>query len=185
MPISKKKIEDLSQYYLQNGFDHSTDEIVEGMNISRKTFFNRYKSKENSVQMVLEAWYDNIRERFQEKAAQCNHAVEELVQFGYEMHYIRHTEHIFYQYVKAHYLLLREDLPFVQILAGILRNGINHYQFKEELNEVVYAKYVMNNISNYNYTEAEREEVIRYLLAPILTERTTMLLKELDFVNFI
>lgn len=185
MPITKKKIEDLSQYYLRNGFDHSTDEIVEWMNISRKTFFNRYKSKENSVQMVLEAWYDNIRERFQEKAAQCNHAVEELVQFGYEMHYIRHTEHIFYQHVKAHYLLLREDLPFVQILAGILRNGINHYQFKEELNEVVYAKYVMNNISNYNYTEAEREEVIRYLLAPILTERTTMLLKELDFVNFI
>lgn len=185
MPITKKKIEDLSQYYLRNGFDHSTDEIVEWMNISRKTFFNRYKSKENSVQMVLEAWYDNIRERFQEKAAQCNHAVEELVQFGYEMHYIRHTEHIFYQHVKAHYLLLREDLPFVQILAGILRNGINHYQFKEELNEVVYAKYVMNNISNYNYTEAEREEVIHYLLAPILTERTTMLLKELDFVNFI
>ena len=185
MPISQKKIEELSQFYLKNGFDHSTDEIVDGMNISRKTFFNRYKSKENSVQMVLDAWYENIRERFQEKAAQCNHAVEELVQYGYELHYIRHTEHVFYQYVKTHNLLFREDLPFVQILAGILRNGINHYQFKEELNEVVYAKYVMNNISNYNYTEAESEDVIRYLLAPILTERTTMLLNELDLGGFV
>ena len=76
MPISKKKIEELSKYYLRHGFDHSTDEIVDGMNISRKTFFNRYKSKDNSVQMVLDAWYDNIRDRFQEKAAQCNHAVD-------------------------------------------------------------------------------------------------------------
>lgn len=184
MPISKKKIGDLSQYYLQNGFNHSTDEIVDGMNISRKTFFNRYKSKENSVQMVLEAWYENIRERFQEKAAQCNHAVEELVQFGYELLYIRHKEHVFYQYVKTRNLLYQEDLPFVQILASILRNGINHYQFKEGVNEVLYAKYVMSNISNYHYTETEREEVIRYLLSPILTERTNMLLKELDIVSF-
>lgn len=185
MPISQKKIEELSQFYLKNGFDHSTDEIVEGLNISRKTFFNRYKSKDNSVQMVLDLWYDNIRERFQEKAAQCNHAVEELVQFGYELHHIRHKEHVFYRYVKTHNLLDHEDLPFVQILAGILRNGINHYQFKEKLNEVVYAKYVMNNIANYKYTEAESEEVIRYLLSPILTERTTTLLKELDFVDFV
>ena len=185
MTISKKKIDDLAQYYLQNGFDHSTDEIVEGMNISRKTFFNRYRSKENSVKLVLDAWYDNIWERFQEKAVQCNHAVEELVQYGYELHYIRHTERVFYQYAKTHNLLHHEDLPFVKILAGILHNGITHYQFKEELNEILYAKYVMNNIANFNYTDSESEEIIFYLLSPILTERTTILLKELEFVGFV
>lgn len=185
MSISQKKIEDLLQYYLQNGFNHSTDEIVEGLNISRKTFFNRYISKENSVKMVLDAWYNNIRERFQGKAAQCNHAVEKLVLFGYEIHYIRHTEHIFFQHIEALGLLDSKDLPFVQILADILRDGINHYQFNERTDEVLYAKYIMNTISKYKYTTAERKEITRFLLSPILTERTISLLKELDYDDYI
>lgn len=181
MPISQKKIEELSQFYLKNGFDHSTDEIVEGLNISRKTFFNRYKSKENSVKMAVDFWYDHIQHRFQEKIVLCNHAVEELLQFGYELHYVRTTERHFFHYLIDHNLFASKDSPFVIILANIIRKGIQHYQFKEDVNENLYARYAMNNIAHYIYQDGEKEEIVRYILSPIVTNRTMALLKELDF----
>ncbi len=176
-----KKLEDLFQYYKKNGFNHSTDEIVEGMSISRKTFFNRYKSKENSVLMVIRFWFDNIRDRFHEKTMQCNHAVEELLQFGYEIHYIRSKEKHLYQYIQRNGILVSSECPLVSILAGIIQKGINHYQFKEDVDSRLYAQYVVNNIANYLFTDEQQEEIVRYLLAPIVTERTKELMRELNF----
>lgn len=181
MSRADKKVEELFQYYKKNGFNHITDEIVEGMSISRKTFFNRYKSKENSVLMVINYWFDNIRERFHEKTMQCNHAVEELLQFGYEIHYIRNKEKYLYQYVKQKDLLLSSECPLVSILAGIIQKGINHYQFKEDVSSHLYAMFVVNNIAHYPFSNEEQEEIVRFLLAPIVTERTKELMKELNF----
>ncbi|MBR0076830.1 MAG: TetR/AcrR family transcriptional regulator [Bacteroidales bacterium] len=181
MPKVDKKVENLFQYYKKNGFNHSTDEIVEGMSISRKTFFNRYKNKENSVWMVIKFWFDNIRERFHEKTMQCNHAVEELLQFGYEIHFIRSKEKHQYQYVQQSGLLLSSECPLVSILGEIIQKGINHYQFKEDVSSHLYAMFVVNNIAHYPFSNEEQEEIVRFLLAPIVTDRTKELMKELNF----
>lgn len=181
MSTVNQRIEELFQYYKKHGFDHSTGDIVEGMSISRKTFFNRYISKENSVSMVINYWFDRIRERFQEKTMQCNHAVEELLQFGYEIHYIRSKETHLYQYVQQKDLLLSSKCPLTYILAGIIQKGINHYQFKEDVNSNLYAQYVINNIAHYPFSNEEQEDIVRFLLAPIMTERTKELMKELNF----
>lgn len=184
MTVAPKKIEALFQYYKSHGFNHSTEEIVESMSISSKTFFNRYKSKDNSIQIVINYWFDNIRERFKEKTMQCNHAVEELFQFGYEIHYIRSKESHLYQYVQQNGQLVSPECPLVSILAGIIQKGINHYQFKEEVNSKLYAQYVINNIAYYSFSTEVQEEIVRYLLAPIVTERTKELMKELNFSFF-
>lgn len=181
MTLAPKKVEALFQYYKTHGFNHSTEEIVESMSISRKTFFNRYKSKDLSIQMVINYWFDSIRERFREKTMQCNHAVEELLQFGYEIHYIRNKEKYLYQYVQQNGMLMSSECPLVSILAGIIQKGINHYQFKEDVNSNLYAQYVMNNIAHYSFSNEEQEEIVRFLLAPIVTERTKELMKELNF----
>ena len=181
MTTSAKKTEALFNYYLHHGFDCTTHEIVAGLDISRKTFFNRYKNKEHSIQMVINYWFENIRERFREKTTQCNHAVEELLQFGYEIHYIRSKETHLYHYVQQNELLASSECPLVSILAGIIQKGINHYQFKEDVNSNLYALFVVNNIVHYPFSNEEQEEIVRFLLAPIVTERTKELMKELNF----
>ena len=184
MPIPAKEIEDLFNFYLLHGFDCSTDEIVEALNISRKTFFNRYKSKDNAMKMAIEFWYETFQCRFQEKIALCNHAVEELIQYGYELQYVRSNERYYYQYLVDNNLFTAEDSPFVTTLEKIIQKGIQHYQFKEDVNEKLYARYALNNIVHYNYMKNETGEVIQFLLSPIVTDRTKALLKELDLDSF-
>ncbi len=185
MPLSKQKIEHLSEYYLQNGFEHTTEEIVAGLEISHKTFFNRYKSKENSVNLVIEHWFENVRNRFLDKAQHCNHAVEELLQFFYEIHYINLNENTFFNYILKNDLLISEEAPFRDILEGILHNGISHYQFRDDFNVTLFSKYLLNNLTHYIYQHDDREDVVNFMLAPILSVRGKALLNEMDLEMFL
>ena len=95
MGTLNKKTEELFQFYLNSGFNHTIDEILTGLSISRKTFFNRYGSKKESVEMCITFWHEKVKERFRSKTLMCNHVVEELVMFGWEMQLLRRNEYCF------------------------------------------------------------------------------------------
>ncbi len=185
MSLSKKKIDDLTRFYLRYGFAHTTEETARHLGISHKTFFNRYTSKEESVRLVLENWYADIRVRFMEKAGQCNHAVEELLHFVYEIRYIRQEEAVFFEYAVAHGLFLSGEAPFRSILSEVIRDGIRHYQFREDLNVDLYGRFLLCNLSHYHYMEEDKEDILRYLVSPLLSQRGWALLEEMDVASFL
>lgn len=185
MALSKEKIDTLANYYLKHGFHHSTDEIAKGIGISHKTFFNRYKSKEESINIVLRYWYGTVELRFREKAQHCNHAVEELLQLIYEIGYLHSHESFFMDYLRKQNLFISDQAPFVKILTEIILNGISHYQFKEDVNVDLYVQFILNNLTHYNYQPGNVVEIISFLLSPIITDRSKALIEELDVTNFL
>ncbi len=184
MTLTHRKIEDLYLFYAKNGFYHTTNEIAEGMGISRKTFFNRYESKENATNIVIKEWFSRVRQRMEEKIAQSNHAVEALLQFGYELYNIKTKERLFYSFMKDHNLFISKEAPFVDLLADIIRDGISHYQFLEDVDVELYALFFMANYTHYDYADEDRSIIMQFVLSPILTERSYKLLEDVGIGNF-
>lgn len=179
-PLNQQKTYDIFHYYLKNGFDHTTDEIVAGMGISRKTFFNRYEGKAQSVEIARQYWHTVIQERFRERSLECNHPVEELLLFVWEMRNIRNTEATFFHYELEHNLFADDDSPFMSILDTLIQKGIRQYHFQEDINIPLYSTFFLHNICVEVNLGLNQEQIIRYLLLPLLTERGMELLNDVD-----
>ncbi len=184
-PLNPQKLEDIFQYYLENGFEHTTDEIVASMGVSRKTFFNRYVSKLQSVEMANAYWFSRVQERFREKILECNHPVEELLMYIWEIHYIRENEQVFFQHGRDMNLFVTEEAPFMSMLASIIQKGIRCYHFQEDINVELYSVYLLQNLSHYTFQNEDRVQIIRYMLLPLLTERGLELLDDVDVLSFL
>ena len=183
-PLNQQKTFDIFHYYLKNGFDHTTDEIVAAMGISRKTFFNRYEGKAQSVEIARQYWHTCIQERFREECLECNHPVEELLLFVWEMRNIRETEGTLFQYELEHNLFTDDDSPFMSILDTVIQKGIRNYHFQENINIPLYSSFFLHNICGYEGWDNNMEQIIRYLLLPLLTERGMELLDDADTAYF-
>ena len=179
-PLNQQKTFDIFHYYLKNGFDHTTDEIVAAMGISRKTFFNRYEGKAQSVEIARQFWHTCIQDRIREKSLECNHPVEELLLFIWEMRNIRKTEGTFFQYALQHKLFTSDDSPFMSILSTLIQKGIRQYHFQEDINIPLYSTFFLHNVCVEEDLGLNQDQVIRYLLLPLLTERGMELLNDVD-----
>ena len=78
MALSDKKKRDIYNYYSEFGFHKPTDAIVEKLNICHKTFFNRYGTKSNSIEIAWQYWQKQCAEKWTSIMQNCNHSVEEL-----------------------------------------------------------------------------------------------------------
>ena len=63
MSLSDLKKQDLFDYYSENGFQNSTEQIVQKMHICHKTFFNRYGTKSHSIEIAWQFWQQLCRRR--------------------------------------------------------------------------------------------------------------------------
>lgn len=183
--LSQQKIEAIFQYYLSNGFNHTTDEITLGMGISRKTFFNRYISKAHSNTLAIQHWHSLIQERFREKAVECNHPVEEILLFIWEIHNLKEKEYSFFEYEMQKNLISSNQSPFLSMLGNIIKKGIRRYHFQEDINIELYSQYLMHNLCHYVVHNENKEQLIKYLLYPLLTERGQELLEDVDVMLFL
>ena len=82
--ITNQKTETLYQYFEKNGFDKTIDEISKGINVTKKTIFNRYQNRENMERMLQLYWRQRFRKNFLEKCQNCNNMVEVLLFVIYE-----------------------------------------------------------------------------------------------------
>lgn len=185
MALAKSKTNTLFQYYLQNGFDHTVDEIAIALGVTHKTFFNRYGSKANSIQAARKYWHDLISERFRTKMLQCNHSVEELLFFVLEIQLIRKNEMVFFQFENEVRYFITDETPLKDILESILQKGIRHYHFEESIDRDSYIPFLIQNLCDYLPIAENKVQTIKYLLLPLLTERGQELLEELDIHCFI
>lgn len=183
--ISRKeeKVEDLYTCYLRNGFNHTIEEISDLMGIGRKTFYNRYISKENSIQQALQICHRTFMNRFSEQCLQCNHSVEELVLFVWEFMRFAQQEKVYFQYDMENNLFCSSETPFKSIFEGVVRKGLRCYHIQEDVDIETYSHYFFVTLSQYAINGKMSSLVLRYILCPLLNERGLELLDELNIEN--
>ncbi|MBO7491292.1 MAG: hypothetical protein J6T59_02510 [Bacteroidales bacterium] len=167
----QKKIEEIYQYYMSNGFDHSVEEIAARMGIAKKTFFNRYHSKENSAKLSFDLWMRNLAGRIRERQAACNNVVEALVVFVVEMQAVAVEEASYYTFAAKHNIMMDVKTPFAKIVMEVLQTGKQHYQILETLNIATYTTFFLFNVFHYVIDKKLDGDLIRYLLTPAMNER--------------
>lgn len=183
--ISRKdeKVEDLYTFYLCHGFDHTIEEISVGMGIGRKTFYNRYVSKENSIQQALQISHRQFVERYAEQRLHCNHSVEELVLFVWEFQRFSQQEKVYFQYDMENRLFCSTDAPFKNIFGSVVQKGLRCYHINEDVDLETYADFFFVTLSYYALDDRLSGDVLQYVLCPLLNERGQELLGELNIEN--
>lgn len=167
----QKKIEEIYQYYMSYGFGHSVEEIAAQMGITKKTFFNRYHSKENSAKLSFDLWMRKLAGRVRERQLACNNVVEALVVFIVEMQAIAVEETSYYTFAAEHNLMMDVKAPFAKIVMEALQAGKQHYQILESLNIPTYTTFFLFNVFHYVMDKKLDGDLVRYLLTPAMNER--------------
>lgn len=180
----EKKIVDICHYYLQNGFAHTIDDISEALGVGRKTFYNRYTTRENSILLALQCSHKNFVERFAEQCQYCNHSVEEMVMLIWEFQKYAQTDAVFFQYDIDNKLFASDETPFKSILESIVQKGLRTYHINEDIDMSSFVDYFFATLSYYVLDGKLNSTVMRYVLYPLLNERGLELLDELDLEIF-
>lgn len=181
MSLSEKKKQELFDYYSVNGFQHSTDRIVRELNICHKTFFNRYGTKANSIEIAWKHWQEICKEKWSHILENCNHSVEELTMTMYHITKTRYEEPYYYEYTLTHRKYLENDSIFYKIVYSILEKGKKCFHIQGDLNLETYVPYLLNNLFLVDTEKDNKSQIMRYILHPALTERGMDLFLETPF----
>jgi AcrR family transcriptional regulator len=182
MDYNYHKIEPVFNYYLSNGFKHSLQELAHAVNITKKTLFNRYVSKENLELCVVDFWQVKSCERMAQRMEFANHAVEKLLMFLFELQYCRNSEQHFFQKYKELFLgNFEQNSPFITQLETIFETGVEERLFRFEGDPKVFAYFFQFNtlfiLLNDNIVNTD---YISFLFEPILTDFGKVVFKDID-----
>jgi len=177
------KIEPIYNYYLSTGFDHSMQEVADAVQITKKTLFNRYLSKENMEHCLIDFWQVKSCERIVQRMEYANNAVEKLMMFLFELQYCRNNELIFFQ--KARALILNKselETPlFISQLEAIFATGVKEELFNFDSDYRIFAYFFLFNTFFILLKDALiHTDYIPFLFEPILTETGKMMFKYID-----
>ena len=182
MGYDHKKIEPIFNYYQNNGFHHSLQEVADAVHITKKTLFNRYTSKENMELCLIDYWQSKSNERFSVRIEYANHAVEKLMMFIFELQYCKKNETNFFKKAKEIFLKnSKQPLPHFKQLEEIFIMGLLEDLFHFETDPKVYANFFFFNVlflllnDTLVYTD-----YLSFLLDPILTESGKTVFREIN-----
>lgn len=178
--LKELKIKELYDFYLLNGFDHTVEEIAKRMKIERKTFYNRYQSKEHSIEMVLGYEHRRLNEVFRQRFEYCNHSVEEIVILIWCLLQYYQERRLFFMYDVEHGHFSANYAPFRDVFDAIIENGLRSYHVQEDVDLDLYIDFFFSNIQRYIMQEQKQTGLVRYTLLPLLNERGLELLDEMD-----
>lgn len=180
----KKKFEKLFHFCIANGFTPTVDEIVTGIEVSRKTFFNRYENREKMVETIRHYWRSLFYHRFKEKSELCNNAVEIILLFIYEIQFSHQNELVFIEkeLQTEDYLLLKSDKSFSTSLTNMVRQGIETNCFHTDIDVELYVHFFLLNTFNL-YLKDYNIEFISYIIEPLLTSFGKTILEDIDLIR--
>lgn len=181
MPLSEKKKKVLFDYYSENGFQHPTEQIIHELNICHKTFFNRYGTKANSIEIAWKHWQDICKEKWQHILENCNHSVEELTMTMYNIAKTRYDEPYYYAYTRENRKYLENDSIFYRFVYSVLEKGKQCFHIQEDLDLEAYIPFLLNNLFLIDTEKDNNAQVMRFILHPALTERGMDLFMEMPF----
>ncbi|MDL2313019.1 hypothetical protein LJC68_09110 [Bacteroidales bacterium OttesenSCG-928-B11] len=164
-------------FFLKNGFSKSIEEIADGLHITTRTIFNRYKTIANIETEVLDIWREEIERRLNDKFEYCNHGIEKLLFIIFELKRCHQKENEFFKRV------FQRDIKGCRFLDTIVYNIIiSEYRrgyFNEFIDKKSYIPFFLHNVIYY-LTENPAIDVIVFALYPILSERGCELLRDID-----
>lgn len=182
MSLSEQKKIALYHFYLRNGFDNSVHNIANGLNISDKTFFNRYVDKDNSVKIAYDYWQKICKKRWEDIKKHCNNEIEELLMLIFTIDKTRSTEPIFYYYTRDNRIFLNKNSFIFSEIFGTLLNGTQKFYVRENLSLELFTTFVLNNVFLIEVDLENRADVLKFILHAALTERGVEILNETPFV---
>jgi AcrR family transcriptional regulator len=182
MEYNHSKIEPIFEYYLKHGFNHSLQKVADAAQITKKTLFNRYISKENLELCLIDYWQTKSNERMTRRMEFANNAVERIMMFLYELQYCKKNESIFFEKTKTIFFeKFEQDGPYIKKLDMLFMKGVTEELFHFETDTKVFVYFFLFNalfllLSNYLiYTD-----YLSFLFEPILTETGKMVFKDID-----
>lgn len=208
MSIKNQQIQVLYQFILENGFNVTLDEIASGIHVTKKTLHNRYKTKAQLEQQVIEYWRSLLMERFEDKFEFTNNSIEQLLILIYELEALFIHEFDFFRKECQHYLTYSniEETFFQDLVTQLIEKGKYHEEFVNNLDTTNYVKFFLFNIfhlfienSFCKFDPYEKKQITRdphlvnssqfvdyidYLLSPLLTEKGKTHLSEIDLISF-
>ncbi len=184
--ITNQKTETLYQYFEKNGFDKTIDEISKGINVTKKTIFNRYQNRENMERMLQLYWRQRFRKNFLEKCQNCNNMVEVLLFVIYELKKSFEVEkHFFEREMNIDGFFLQEDEnSVISITKRIIKKGIALDYFNSEIDINQYATFLIHNIIHLFVKKRGSEDIVSYILQPLLIESGKRILNEMNLTYF-
>ena len=182
MEYNYSKIEPIFKFYLSKGFGHSMQEVADAVQITKKTLFNRYISKENMELCLIECWQAQSCERMAQRIEYANNAVEKLMMFLFELQYCRNNETLFFQKTKEIFLgNYEQHSPYITQLEDIFKTGIEEKLFRFDGDPKVFAYFFQFNalfiLLNSNIVNTD---YISFLFEPILTDFGNAVFKDID-----
>ena len=183
MFYNQSKIEPIYNYYLSTGFDHSMQEVADVVQITKKTLFNRYLSKENMEHCLIDYWQVKSCERIVQRMEYANNAVEKLMMFLFELQYCRNNELIFFQKIGALFLEKPEQKTplFISQLEAIFAMGIIEELFHFSSEPKIFAYFfLLNTLFILLKEPLINTDYIPFLFEPILTKIGQAMFKDID-----
>lgn len=184
--IYNQKIETLYQYFEKNGFEKTIDEISKGINVSKKTIFNRYKNRENMENVLQTYWRQRFKKNFLEKCPNCNNMVEVLIFFIYELKKSYEVEKYFFEREMdiGGFFLPDDESSTFSITKRIINKGIELEFFSLEIDVNQYTQYFIHNTVYLFIKKHCNEDIVRYILPPLLTEIGMNIMKDMNLTTF-
>ena len=177
------KIAPIFRYYLNTGFAHSMQEVADAVQITKKTLFNRYQTKDNLEYNLVNYWQIKSCERIVQRMEYANNAVEKLMMFLYELQYCRNNELHFFEKFKEIFLKKIEQINplFITQLEDIFKMGIKEGFFRFESEPKVFAYFFQfNTLFILLSTPVINTDYISFLFHPILTEKGGNVFQDID-----
>jgi len=182
MNYNPVKIEPIYTFYQNYGFGLSLQKLADTVQLTKKTLFNRYSSKENLELCVIDHWQLKSNERMMQRMEFTNNAVEKLLIFLFELQYCKKNEpHLFQKSKEIFIEKFIQNSPNITQLEKIFKMGEKEKLFWFDSEMKVYAYFFLFNAlflllsSNLIYTE-----FIPFLFEPILTEEGKTVFKDID-----
>jgi AcrR family transcriptional regulator len=183
MDYNHAKIDPIFKLYLNTGFDHSMQEVADAVQITKKTLFNRYQTKENLENSVVDYWQVKSCERIAHRMEYANNAVEKLMMFLFELQYCRNHEFHFFQKMKEIFLEKFEQINplFIIQLEKIFKMGVVEGLFRFESEPKVFAYFFQFNALFILLSDTMiNTDYISFIFEPILTETGKIVFQDID-----
>ena len=158
-------------------------EVADTVQITKKTLFNRYVSKENLERCLIDYWQIKSCERMERRMEFANNAVEKLMMFLFDLQYCRNNEFHFFQKAKKRFFENSEQKSslFITQLGSIFNMGGKEELFQFESEPKVFAYFFLFNVLFILLKDTLiNTDYIPFLLSPILTESGKMVFKEIN-----
>lgn len=159
MRVKTKGIEHVYQLFLKEGEHLTTEQIAAHCKITKKTLFNRYQSRQNLENQVIEYWKHCFYTTYKVKVKYANNQIEALLYFVDQFKKSITEEQVFFRLEEKKYLkpALLTDNFYVHMVEYLVQKGIDEGYFKSTIDPKTYAISIIFNLFHlFYYPDGER-----------------------------